>query len=33
MMFLRKERLQYNATPDKPDPLYAKQLQEVLGGQ
>src|SRR4051812_5689179 len=33
VMFLRKERLQYNAAPVKPDPIYAKQLQEVLGGQ
>jgi Mn-containing catalase len=32
-MFLRQRRLQYNAKPDAPDPVYAKQLQEVLGGQ
>jgi Mn-containing catalase len=32
-MFLRQNRLQYRAKPDKPDPIYAKQLQEVLGGQ
>ena len=32
-MFLRQRRLQYHAKPDKPDPLYAKKLQEVLGGQ
>src|SRR3954449_3018692 len=32
-MFLRQQRLQYNAKPDRPDPIYAKQLQEVLGGQ
>jgi len=25
--------MQYNARPDRPDPLYARQLQEVLGGQ
>jgi Mn-containing catalase len=32
-MFLRQNRLQYNARPERPDPVYAKQLQEVLGGQ
>src|SRR4051812_42393430 len=32
-MFLRQRRLQYTAKPDKPDPIFAKQLQEVLGGQ
>lgn len=32
-MFHRSRRLQYNAKPDRPDPLYAKKLQEVLGGQ
>jgi len=32
-MFLRNRRLQYNAKPDKPDPVFARQLQEVLGGQ
>jgi Mn-containing catalase len=32
-MFLHDKRLQYNARPSKPDPVYAKQLQEVLGGQ
>jgi len=26
-------RLQYNARPDRPDPLYAKKLQELIGGQ
>ena len=25
--------LQYHAKPERPDPLYAKKLQEVLGGQ
>ena len=32
-MFTRQRRLQYNAKPDRPDPLYARKLQEVLGGQ
>jgi Mn-containing catalase len=32
-MFFRTNRFQYNAKPDKPDPIFAKQLQEVLGGQ
>ena len=32
-MFFHDKRLQYVAQPDKPDPVYAKKLQEVLGGQ
>jgi len=32
-MFFRNSHLQYHAKPEKPDPVYAKQLQEVLGGQ
>lgn len=32
-MFYHVKELQYNAKPDRPDPVYAKQLQEVLGGQ
>jgi Mn-containing catalase len=32
-MFFHDKRLQYNAKPDRPDPLYAKKLQEILGGQ
>lgn len=32
-MFFHNKRLQYNARPERPDPLYAKKLQEVLGGQ
>ena len=32
-MFRHDKRLQYNAKPDKPDPTYAKKLQEVLGGK
>ncbi|MDQ0341077.1 Mn-containing catalase [Caldalkalibacillus uzonensis] len=32
-MFFHIKELQYNAKPDKPDPVYAKKLQEILGGQ
>jgi len=32
-MFHRISRLQYHARPDHPDPLYAKKLQELIGGQ
>jgi Mn-containing catalase len=32
-MFYRNRYLQYNARPERPDPLYARKLQEVLGGQ
>lgn len=32
-MFLRQKQFQYNARPDKPDPVYARKLQEILGGQ
>lgn len=32
-MFFHVKALQYNAKPDRPDPVYAKKLQEVLGGQ
>jgi Mn-containing catalase len=32
-MFFRTNRFQYNAKPERPDPVYAKKLQEVLGGQ
>lgn len=32
-MFFHVKEMQYNAKPDRPDPLYAKKLQEVLGGQ
>ncbi len=32
-MFYRVKQLQYHAKPDKPDPLYAKKLQELIGGQ
>ncbi|SDC15345.1 Mn-containing catalase [Terribacillus halophilus] len=32
-MFYHVKQLQYNAKPTRPDPVYAKKLQEVLGGQ
>jgi len=32
-MFFRHARMQYKASPNAPDPLFARQLQEVLGGQ
>ena len=32
-MFFHKQELQYKAMPDKPDAIYARKLQEVLGGQ
>ena len=32
-MFFHKQELQYTSTPDKPDAVYARKLQEVLGGQ
>ena len=32
-MFYRIRQLQYNARPERPDPLYARKLQEILGGQ
>src|SRR3954471_23718340 len=32
-MFVHRSRLQYQAKPDKPDPIFAKMLQEPLGGQ
>ncbi len=32
-MFFHKQELQFKSTPDKPDPFYARKLQEVLGGQ
>lgn len=33
IMFFHIKELQYNAKPDRPDPVYAKKLQEILGGQ
>lgn len=32
-MFLHKQALQYTAKPEKPDAVYARKLQEVIGGQ
>ncbi|MGB3305228.1 MAG: manganese catalase family protein [Thermomicrobiales bacterium] len=32
-MFFHVKELQYDAMPDKPDPIYAKRLQELLGGK
>lgn len=32
-MFFRTDKFQYNAKPERPDPVYAQKLQEVLGGQ
>lgn len=32
-MFFHVKELQYRAKSDRPDPVYAKKLQEVLGGQ
>lgn len=32
-MFLHRQRLQHTASPEKPDAVYARKLQEVLGGQ
>lgn len=32
-MFFHVKELQYNAKPDQPDAVYAKKLQEILGGQ
>ncbi len=32
-MFFHTKQFQYNAKPDRPDPIFAKQMQELLGGQ
>ena len=32
-MFTPTKQFQYNAKPDAPDPIFAKQMQELLGGQ
>ncbi|MCU9613560.1 manganese catalase family protein [Caldibacillus lycopersici] len=32
-MFYHVKELQYHAKPERPDPIFAKKLQEVLGGQ
>lgn len=31
-MFYHEKRLQYHAKPERPDPVYARKLQEILGG-
>lgn len=31
--FFRTNQFQYDAKPERPDPVYAQKLQEVLGGQ
>lgn len=32
-MFFHRQELQFSATPERPDAVYARKLQEVLGGQ
>lgn len=32
-MFMHSKELQYHAKPDRPDPIMARRLQEILGGQ
>ena len=32
-MFSHTKQFQYNAKPDAPDPVFAKQMQELIGGQ
>jgi len=32
-VFSHTKRFQYNAKPDVPDPIFAKQMQELIGGQ
>jgi Mn-containing catalase len=32
-MYFHKQELQYNSSPSKPDAMYARRLQEILGGQ
>ena len=32
-MFFHRKELQFEAEPDRPDPLFAKKLQELIGGQ
>lgn len=32
-MFIHRQQLQHKASPEKPDAVYARKLQEVLGGQ
>lgn len=32
-MFLHKQTLHHTASPQEPDAVYARQLQELIGGQ
>src|SRR5690554_7127957 len=32
-MFIHDKRLQYHAKPERPDAVYARKLQEAVGGQ
>ena len=32
-MFFHRSELQYHAKPESPDPVFAKQVQELIGGQ
>lgn len=32
-MFFHTKQYQYHARPERPDPIFAKKLQEVFGGQ
>lgn len=32
-MFFHKQKLQFQSKPEKPDAVYARKLQEVIGGQ
>jgi Mn-containing catalase len=32
-VFFHTKQFQYNAKPNNPDPIFAKQMQELLGGQ
>jgi hypothetical protein len=32
-LFSHTKQFQYNAKPDAPDPIFAKQMQELIGGQ
>lgn len=31
-MFYHKKELQYHSKPERPDPIMARKLQEILGG-
>ena len=32
-MYIHKQKLQHVSSPEKPDAVYARKLQEVIGGQ